>query len=115
TAVNDAPSFTAGPDVDVLEDAGAQTVAAWATNISAGPADEAAQQLTFNVSVPQAGQALFAALPAVDAGSGDLTFTPAANANGQATVTVSLSDDGGTANGGVDTSADQTFTITITA
>ena len=30
-------------------------------------------------------------------------------------MTVRIHDDGGTANGGVDTSADQTFTITITA
>ena len=34
--------------------------------------------------------------------------------SGSATVTVSISDDGGTADGGVDTSADQTFTITVT-
>ena len=31
------------------------------------------------------------------------------------TVTVPLQDNGGTANGGVDTSAPQTFTITVTA
>ena len=30
-------------------------------------------------------------------------------------MTVRIHDDGGTANGGVDTSADQTFTITVTA
>ena len=30
-------------------------------------------------------------------------------------MTISISDDGGTANAGVDTSADQTFTITVTA
>ena len=34
--------------------------------------------------------------------------------SGSATVTVSISDDGGTADGGVDTAADQTFTITVT-
>ena len=37
------------------------------------------------------------------------------NASGTATVTVRLQDNGGTANGGVDTSAAQTFTVTITA
>ena len=47
--------------------------------------------------------------------TGTLTYTPAANANGVATVTVRLKDDGGTANGGVDTSGPQTFTITVTA
>ena len=37
TAVNDAPSFTAGANQTVLEDAGPQTVVAWATAISPGP------------------------------------------------------------------------------
>ena len=36
-----------------------------------------------------------------------------ANASGSATVTVTLQDNGGTARGGVDTSAPQTFTITV--
>src|SRR5205814_1918085 len=56
----------------------------------------------------------FSAQPAV-APNGTLTFTPAANANGTATVTVRIHDDGGTASGGIDTSAAQTFTITVTA
>ena len=49
--------------------------------------------------------------PTIDA-SGNLTYTLAANANGSATVTVQVHDDGGTANGGVDTSGAQTFVIT---
>jgi hypothetical protein len=110
-AVNDAPSFTSGGDVTVLEDSGAYS-AAWATSISAGPADESGQTVTFSVSNDD--NALFASQPAIDA-SGVLTFTTAANASGSATVTVALSDNGGTANGGVDTSAPQTFTLTITA
>ena len=47
--------------------------------------------------------------------TGTLTYTPAANANGSATVSVQIHDNGGTANGGVDTSATQTFTITVNA
>src|SRR5258708_20156473 len=46
---------------------------------------------------------------------GTLTYTPAADANGSATVTVQIHDNGGTANGGVDTSAAQTFTINVTS
>jgi hypothetical protein len=46
--VNDAPSFTASGDVTVNEDSGAYS-AAWATGISAGPADEAGQALNFEV------------------------------------------------------------------
>ena len=52
-AVNDAPSFTKGADQTVLEDAGAQTVAGWATAISAGPADETGQTLNFIVTQQQ--------------------------------------------------------------
>jgi hypothetical protein len=51
--------------------------------------------------------------PALDA-TGELTFTPKPNMAGTAHVTVTLKDDAGTANGGVDTSAPQTFSITIT-
>ncbi len=109
TAVNDAPSFTGGGDVTVLEDSGAYS-AAWASSISAGP-NEGGQTVSFNVS--NSNNALFAVQPAIDP-SGNLTFTLAANAFGPATVTVTLSDNGGTANGGVDTSAPQTFTINIT-
>src|SRR5436309_3248253 len=47
--------------------------------------------------------------------NGMLTYTPAGNANGNATVTVQLHDDGGTANGGVDTSTAQACTINVTA
>ena len=112
TPVNDAPSFTAGSDITVAEDSGAHTTSGWATNRSPGPADEAGQELTFNVS--NNNTVLFATQPAVDGATGDLTFTPAQDANGSAVVTISVSDNGGVANGGDDTSADQTFTITIT-
>ncbi len=110
-AVNDAPSFVAGADVVVAEDAAAQTVAGWATAISAGPANESGQALAFQVSNDNSG--LFSVQPAVSA-AGVLSFTPAANANGQALVSVALRDDGGTGNGGVDSSPTRTFTITVT-
>ncbi|MFB0534056.1 MAG: OmpL47-type beta-barrel domain-containing protein, partial [Anaerolineae bacterium] len=108
--VNDAPSFTKGGDQTVNEDAGLQTVSGWATNISPGPANESSQILTFTVTNNNSG--LFASQPAI-AANGTLTYEPAANANGSAVVTVTLQDDGGTANGGVDTSPPQTFIITV--
>src|SRR5207249_2671229 len=83
--------------------------AAWATNLSAGPANESGQTLSFTVTTSN--PALFAVQPTISA-SGVLTFTPAANAFGTATITVVLKDNGGTANGGVDTFT-QTFTITV--
>ena len=111
TAVNDAPSFVKGADQTVLEDSGAVSVSAWATSLSKGPINEAGQALNFLVS--NNNNALFATQPTI-AANGTLTFTPAANANGSATVTVQIHDDGGVANGGVDTSAAQTFTINVT-
>ncbi len=111
-AVNDVPSFTKGANQTVNEDCGVQTVAGWATALSKGPTNEAAQSLSFNVSNDN--NALFSAQPAISS-AGQLTYTPAADANGTTTVTVSISDNGGTALGGVDTSANQTFTITVNA
>ncbi len=112
TPVNDAPSFVVGADQIAVENAGPQTVAAWATALSPGPADEAGQALTFNVT-GNTNAALFSAGPAVSP-TGTLTFTPAPDANGTATITLTLMDNGGTAGGGVNTSAPVTFTITVT-
>ena len=111
TAVNDAPSFTSGGNVTVLEDSGAFS-AAWATAISAGPPDEAGQTVSFAVS--NNNTALFSAQPAIS-GAGTLTFTPAANQSGAATVTVSAQDTGSSTPPNSNTSAPQTFTITVTA
>jgi hypothetical protein len=112
TPVNDAPSFTKGPDQTVLENAGAQTVNPWATAISPGPADESGQTVTFNVTA-NTNSALFSVAPAISS-TGVLTYTPATDQFGTATLTIDLQDNGGTANGGVDTSATQTFVINVT-
>src|SRR5205085_89239 len=61
--VNDAPSFQVGPSQRVFENAGAQTKAGWATAISAGPANEAAQRVSFRLATDRT--ALFAAEPSV--------------------------------------------------
>ena len=58
--------------------------------------------MTFNVT-GNTNPACSAPRPAVSP-TGTLTYTPAANANGTATITLTLQDNGGTANGGVDTS-----------
>jgi uncharacterized repeat protein (TIGR01451 family) len=110
TAVNDAPSFTKGGDKTVNEGDPAQSFASWATSISAGPANENTQTLTFTVTNDN--NALFTVQPDVSP-TGELTFTPAAGPNGIANVTVTIQDDGGTANGGINTSPAQVFTITV--
>ena len=113
TGVNDAPTFTKGPNQSVAEDSGAHAIANWGTSISPGPPDESGQSVTFSID-GDTSPTLFSVGPAIDS-TGTLTFTPAPDARGTATITVSLHDDGGTANGGHDTSSPQTFTITITA
>jgi hypothetical protein len=109
-AVNDAPTFSPGGNQTVVSLLGAQSVAGWATSISPGPPDEAGQAVSFVVGVDKPG--LFATAPAI-APDGTLTYRPKALALGTATVTVRAVDDGGTANGGSDTGAVATFTITI--
>src|SRR5215210_6198213 len=108
--VNDAPSFTAGADQTVDEDAGAQSVA-WATQISAGP-NETDQKVDFIVDNDN--PSLFSVQPVISA-DGTLSYTPAPDANGGATVSVRLHDDGGLDNGGVNTSDPLTFEITVSA
>jgi Calx-beta domain/Domain of unknown function DUF11/Bacterial Ig domain/Domain of unknown function (DUF4214) len=109
SSVNDAPTFTPGSNQTVNEDAGAQSVT-WATNVSPGPANESGQTVAFNVT--NNNNALFSVQPSISP-TGTLTYTPASNASGTATVSVTLMDNGGTANGGQDTSGTVQFTITV--
>lgn len=109
-AVNEAPSFTKGPDLVVLQNCGPQLVRGWATDISPGPPNEAGQALAFRVTTEN--DELFSVLPAV-APDGTLVFTPARNRSGVARVKLLLKDNGGTAYGGQDTSPPQRFIITV--
>ncbi|MFZ4596123.1 MAG: tandem-95 repeat protein, partial [Verrucomicrobiaceae bacterium] len=115
TMVGGGPIYTSvgsySPDsVTVAEDAGAQSIANVATSIFAGPEDESSQTVSFTVT--NSNNALFGVQPTMDA-SGTLTFTSAADAHGSATVSVVAVDSGGIDNGGVNTSAAQTFTLSI--
>ena len=66
--------------------------------------------MTFSLSNDN--NALFSTQPTIDS-SGTLRYTPAADAIGAAVVSVVLSDDGGTENGGDDTYDTQTFNISV--
>jgi VCBS repeat-containing protein len=113
TPVNDAPSFNSGGNV-TQSDAAGQFDQPWATALSAGPTNESGQSLSFVTTLVNPLNALlFAQQPSVDP-TGRLTFTAAALASGTVDVQVHIVDDGGTANGGVDASGDQPFTITLT-
>jgi len=114
TPVNDPPSFTKGIDPTATEDGGQVTLANWATNIKKGPqslSNEDAQIVTFDV-VGNTNPGLFQVSPQISS-TGTLTFTPKPNMTGLAMISVVLKDNGGTANGGQDTSPVQTFQIRI--
>src|SRR5262249_54729912 len=110
--VNDPPSFTKGPDQTAGRNDRLHTVPGFASAITTGPANESDQTASFIVGNDN--RALFAVQPSITP-NGTLTFRPsgAVVARMTAIVTGTLGDDGGTANGGVDASAPQTFTITV--
>jgi hypothetical protein len=108
---NVSPCFATGPNVTAADEDGPQSIPGWATAITPGAADESGQTLTFELTALNPG--LFTTQPAIDA-SGRLTFTPAPNVEGSTVVIAVLSDNGGTAGGGADTSPEQQFRITIT-
>ena len=111
TFTNQAPSFTKGPDISVFGDSGAHVFPNWATNIQAGPPYESGQALNFIVT--NNNTSLFTVQPAITP-AGTLSFTLAKDRPGTALVTVVLHDNGGTVDGGQDTSAPQTFLLTVT-
>jgi hypothetical protein len=110
-AVNDAPSFSVGPDQSVHAGSGAQAVVGFAQDIVAGPENEGDQRVTFLVETDS--PELFAVTPTISP-RGTLAYTTSEIGVGTATVTVVLQDSGGTENGGQDSSAPQTFTIALT-
>jgi hypothetical protein len=112
--VNDAPTLGAIADPQaILEDTGVQTINFG--GISAGPANEAAQTLSVTAT---SSNPLLIPNPAVvynsPDGAGSLSYLPVANANGSAIVTVTVTDSGGSANGGVDHFSGS-FTVNVTA
>ena len=109
TAVNDPPTFTLGPDPVVLEDSGVASYPGFLTSISVGPSDETGQSTS--IAVVAASPSLFAVQPAIS-GAGTLTFRPATNRSGSSVVTVSVTDNGGVANGGDNVGTDS-FLINV--
>ncbi|HVG33171.1 MAG TPA: cadherin-like domain-containing protein, partial [Pyrinomonadaceae bacterium] len=111
TPVNDAPYLDAINNVLITEDAPSQTVLM--NNIQAGDAETDGLSITATSDNPG-----LIPNPTVNYTSpnaiGTLSFTPVPNQNGSALITVTLTDDGGTANGGVNTIV-RTFTVTVTA
>ncbi len=111
--VNSNPTITPGPDQTVLENSGAVVVHNWLVGVSPGPAWESGQTVSL-ASVMVDNPSLFSVQPTVDLTTGDLTFTPASNAFGSASITLVVQDDGGTANGGNNTTYATPFNIFVT-
>jgi hypothetical protein len=117
--VNDRPLFNdRGDPREVHADEGPQSDTDWARDITPGADNETDQVLDFLV-IGNSNPDLFTAggQPAVtrnwsQSTQGTLTFTPSGS-SGSATITVVLKDNGGTANGGADTSDPHTFTIKV--
>lgn len=109
---NDSPRFTAGPDQQAKRDKKTREVEVpgWATDIRPGPANEADQSVSFLVTVVDGARSL-AETPTVSS-SGTLRYTPSKD-QGTARVEVRLRDDGGTANGGSDTSQPHILIISV--
>jgi hypothetical protein len=115
--VNDSPRFSIKVhDVKVGRGQTPHTISRFAVNVSPGADNESDQVLTFEV-IANSNPGLFASGPTITRdGQGDtatLTFTPAGDQKDSADITVVLRDNGGTANGGADTSRSQTFRISI--
>lgn len=110
--VNDEPDFTPVGDVTVAQDSGAYQGLDHTNAVTPGGGlDEASQALTYTTTNDN--NALFDAQPTLTP-QGTLLFTVAAGQSGEALVTASLKDDGGTALGGDDTSQDKTFKVIVT-
>ncbi|MCK7554776.1 gliding motility-associated C-terminal domain-containing protein [Chitinophaga sedimenti] len=102
--VNEAPTLNVIADQSLCATSSTYTIAL--TGVTPGP--ETAQTLTYSVTSNNA--ALFSSLTA-DAGGVHLRFVTAAT--GAATITVTLTDNGGTANGGVNTFS-RSFNVGVT-
>jgi Bacterial Ig domain len=112
TAVNDAPTLnTIGNPAAILEDAGQQTVNL--SGIAAGPLETQVLAVTATSSNPALIPNPTVSYTSANA-TGSLAYTPVANQSGSAVISVTVQDDGGTANSGVDTTT-RTFTVTVTA
>ena len=112
TAPNQAPILVLGPSFHFDTDPGPYHGLRWA-ELAPGPPVESAQALRVELAVVDVtGTLAFDEAPTMDAATGDLRFATTHGTYGMATVEITLRDDGGTEDGGIDTATD-TFTIRV--
>jgi hypothetical protein len=112
TSVNTQPNFSAANPPAVLESRGSVSIPHWVTSFDPGRPSESAQKALEYIVDNVTNTSLLAGLPTVSS-TGTLSYTTAATGYGTATFRIRVRDDGGTANGGNDTSEPRTFTITV--
>jgi hypothetical protein len=110
TPVNDPPSFVIPEQLITGVNQPFQTVANFARSLSTGPPDESGQLLNFIVNTDNS--AMFSVQPQISP-DGTLTYQVAPNAKGAVRFSVVLHDNGGTANGGNDTSLPSVFYLLV--
>lgn len=110
TPVNDAPTLASIANVTAYRNGAAKTVNL--SGISSGPANEASQSLSITATSSDPSVVPNPSVTYSGGSTGSLQFTPAANVTGSAIITVKVQDNGGTANGGVN-SVEKTFTISV--
>ncbi|MBL4659691.1 MAG: tandem-95 repeat protein, partial [Alcanivoracaceae bacterium] len=112
-AINDAPSFSISGNVDgssLTPPNTTMNIPDFAANIVLGPSDEQSSQavLQFNLNVVADSSSVLNSASMANNGQLNLDFTLN---SGVATLQISLQDNGGTNDGGVDTSAVIEFTV----
>ena len=110
TPVNDAPTLNGITDsAPILEDAALQTINL--TGITAGGGESQTLTVTATSSNPALIPNPTVSYTSANA-TGSLSYTPASNLSGSAVITVTVTDTGGTANGGINTFV-RTFTVVV--
>ena len=109
--VNDPPIFAAGADPAFSAGtSGVQSISNWPQNIDLGP-NEMQQVDSYAVTTTSDPDSILAGSAAISTG-GELGFS-LTGASGTAQLEATLTDDGGTPNGGNDTSSPVAFSITV--
>ena len=112
TPINDEPTFDPIGNATVASDG--STFTTTITGVSPGPANESTQALNFTVTSNNQAVLPDGAIAITGTGSSrTLTATPTDGTAGSVVISVNLSDNGGTANGG-DNIFTRTFTLTVT-
>lgn len=109
--VNDRPTFSIGGNQSVKAGTGQQTITGWAYGFNPGADNESGQKVAQYIVEVINNSGVVQGTPTINQ-AGDLIYTPGGTI-GTAEFRVKVRDDGGTANGGFDTSISTTQTFKI--